>query len=406
MPGKTERLLEMIERLLESPATELKLALTHASDLASESMGAEKVDAFMFDSARNSLVSVGSSMQKLSDLQRRQGLDILPIANGGRVVEIFQSGKPFVNGHVESDSGELRGIREALRIRSELGVPMMCAEERRGVLLFASQQPEVWSEEDVRFATTISRWVGMVAHRAELVEAISRNSVEQGRRAVAEELITMLAHDLRNYIAPIDFRIKMMRRKAEREGRKTDEEELGLTVKSVARLTALVSEILDAARIDQGVFPVQLEPIALNDVVGDIAAACATPDHPVRVQASREAVVIADARLLRQCLSNVITNAVKHSPNEAPVAVSISKERRDRADWIRVEVVDEGPGIPPALLPHVFERFVTDHRGGGLGLGLYMAKRIAALQGGELTAESPPGKGARFSLTLRCHDGC
>jgi signal transduction histidine kinase len=66
-----------------------------------------------------------------------------------------------------------------------------------------------------------------------------------------------------------------------------------------------------------------------------------------------------------------------------------------------VEVIDEGPGIPPELLPHVFDRFVSGTRsGGGLGLGLYLAKRIAGVHGGDLTVESQAGKGARFILTL------
>jgi signal transduction histidine kinase len=67
-----------------------------------------------------------------------------------------------------------------------------------------------------------------------------------------------------------------------------------------------------------------------------------------------------------------------------------------------VDVVDEGPGIPPDVLPFVFDRFYTSRRGreGGLGLGLYLAKRIAALHGGELAAESEPGRGARFTLRL------
>jgi signal transduction histidine kinase len=72
----------------------------------------------------------------------------------------------------------------------------------------------------------------------------------------------------------------------------------------------------------------------------------------------------------------------------------------------KVDVVDEGPGIPPDVLPHVFERFVTGTGSqGGLGLGLYLAKRIARVHGGDLTVESAPGKGARFMLTLPSSPG-
>jgi signal transduction histidine kinase len=72
----------------------------------------------------------------------------------------------------------------------------------------------------------------------------------------------------------------------------------------------------------------------------------------------------------------------------------------------RVDVQDEGPGIPEDILPHLFERFVSgSRRQGGLGLGLYLAKRIAAIHGGDLTVESSPGKGARFTLSLPLPEG-
>ena len=72
-----------------------------------------------------------------------------------------------------------------------------------------------------------------------------------------------------------------------------------------------------------------------------------------------------------------------------------------RARDARVDVQDEGPGIPADILPRVFDRFVSGSRQqGGLGLGLYLAKRIAANRGGDLTVESPPGRGARFTLSL------
>jgi signal transduction histidine kinase len=66
-----------------------------------------------------------------------------------------------------------------------------------------------------------------------------------------------------------------------------------------------------------------------------------------------------------------------------------------------VEIVDEGPGIAPEVLPHIFERFVSGRKG-GLGLGLYLAKRIATLHNGTLDCESAPGAGARFTLSLPC----
>jgi signal transduction histidine kinase len=100
-------------------------------------------------------------------------------------------------------------------------------------------------------------------------------------------------------------------------------------------------------------------------------------------------------------LDNLLSNAVKHSPGEAPVSVFIEERTDGEHHWALVDVVDEGPGIPEDLLPHIFERFTTGHtREGGLGLGLYIAKRIAVAHGGDLTVARQPSKGTRFTLRL------
>jgi signal transduction histidine kinase len=298
----------------------------------------------------------------------------------------------------------VRGIKEALRVRSEIGVPLELGGERRGMLMVASQKPDFFTAEDARFIETVGHWVGIVAHRAELAEAIGRNAVEQGRRAAAEELVTVLAHDLRNYLSPLAMRLELLGARAKRDARADDARDVESARRSVARLSGLVSDILDVARIDQGVFQLEPEPLDLGALVQETVSLLATPEHPVllRVQDGGPIVVTADAGRLRQCLENIVSNAIQKSPANAAVTVFVSKGRQ-RA---RVDVVDEGPGIPPDLLPHVFERFVSgSRREGGLGLGLYLAKRVAAVHGGDLTVDSPPGKGARFTLSLPAAPG-
>ena len=112
--------------------------------------------------------------------------------------------------------------------------------------------------------------------------------------------------------------------------------------------------------------------------------------------------VAGDPARLRQCLENVVANAIQKSPASAAIDIFVRREEReDRTRYAVVDVIDEGPGIPPGELPYLFERYRTGRAGqGGFGLGLYIAKRIAAVHGGDLTADSRPGKGARFTLIL------
>jgi signal transduction histidine kinase len=403
---QSDRLLELLEGLLRAPAGDLKTTLSYASDLIAAATGADKIDAFLYDVTRDSLVALGTSNQPLSALQVKLGLNVLPLSNGGRTVEVFKTGKTYFSGHVDEDMEELRGLREALAIRSEIGVPLDVGNERRGMLMVASLKPDFFTAEDARMAETVGRWVGIVAHRAELIEAIGRNAAEQGRRAGAEELVTVLAHDLRNYLAPLSLRLELLRQRAERGRRTEDIGDIQVISRSLNRLEGLVSDILDVARIDQGVFSLQPEAVDLSALVAEVAAMFSTAKHPVNanIEAEEKMTVIGDPGRLRQCLENLVVNAIQKSPDHAAVTVLAKRERQaDGTSRARVEVHDQGPGIPNEVLPHIFERFYSGKRKeGGLGLGLYLAKRIASVHGGDLTAESPPGKGASFVLTLPC----
>ena len=400
------RHLETLERLLAVPAAELDVALTYACDLVTEALGADKVDAFLYDRSRDSLVALGSSNQPLSTLQRQHGLDVLPLSNGGRTVSVYQTGQSFLSGRVRSDPDELRGLKETLAIQSEIGVALEVGGVRRGMIMVASQKLDCWSVEDLQFSEAVARWVGLLAHRAELTEQIGANAVEQGRRAVADELITVMAHDLRNYLAPIDMRLRVVRRRLEQASRADDVRDLDLALKAFGRLSAIIGDLLDVARVDQGVLQIDKQPTALVSLIEEIAAAIATPDHAIDVRAAEELVVFADPRRVRQCIENMLANALKHSPKDASVTVQISRLARERDDAARVEIVDEGPGVDPDMSPRIFDRFVTGQRKeGGLGLGLYLAKRIAVLHGGDLTLLAQPGKGARFLLVLPMYTG-
>jgi two-component system OmpR family sensor kinase len=400
----SDRLLELLEGLLRAPAGDLKTTLTYVSDLVAAASGADKIDAFLYDPSRESLVALGTSNQPLSALQVKLGLNVLPVSNGGRTVHVFKTGQTYFSGQVDQDEEELRGVKDAMGIRSQIGVPLEVGSVRRGMLMAASQKPDFFTAEDARMAETVGRWVGVVAHRAELTEEISRNAVEQGRRAGAEELITIVAHDLRNHLGPLALRLQILQHRAERENRAEELADLRGVYRSVDRLEELVSDILDVARIDQGVFRLQPEEVDLAALTADLASILATPQHPVNVSIERgeEIAVLGDPARLRQCLENLIVNAIQKSPAGAAVTVFVRRERQaDGKSRAVVEVLDQGPGIPNEVLPHIFERFYSSkRRDGGLGLGLYLAKRIASVHGGDLTAASPPGKGARFVLSL------
>jgi two-component system, OmpR family, sensor kinase len=177
------RRLELLERLLVVEVVDVEMALTHSCDVIAEAFKADKVDAFLYDPTKDRLIAIGFSNQPLSVLQKKLGLDVLPVSNGGRVVTVDQTGETFTTGRLEDDLDELKGIREGLKVRSQVGVPLVVGGHRRGVLMIASLRADFFTPEDVRFVESIVAWVGVVTHKAQMAEEIARNSVEQGRRA-------------------------------------------------------------------------------------------------------------------------------------------------------------------------------------------------------------------------------
>jgi len=197
------------------------------------------------------------------------------------------------------------------------------------------------------------------------------------------------------------MRLYLLRHRAESERRAADIDDINVSLRGLARLNALVANLLDVARLDEGMFQIDLQPVDLVAMVKEAAAVLSTPENQILVETSDAVIVAADAARMRQCLDNVFTNAINHSPKNAPVSVFISRASKDGQTWGVVQVVDEGPGIPEELLPHIFDRFVTGRKdNNGLGLGLYLAKRIAAAHNGDLEADRFPGKGARFTIRI------
>ncbi|MDQ6669413.1 MAG: ATP-binding protein [Chloroflexota bacterium] len=390
------RLLSTLERLLEIDPSDLDSALDAAAQAVAEALGADKVDAFLFDSSTATLVARGTSQTPMGRKQHALGLDRLPVTNGGRMAEIFELGTFRHSGRVDQDPLELRGIRLGLGVRSDISVPLEVAGVRAGVLTAVSAAPEFFSDSDLRYLATVSRWVGMVAHRAELVRLTAAEGASRSRTAAAEELITVLAHDFRNYLSPLRGRLELLERRARRDGHDRFVRDAHELIASVDRLDHLVRDLLDTARLEQGLFDLSQRPVDLLELVEQTVADLA-PDQRAEVRARvDELVVSADPSRLRQVLENLLTNALKVQPKTEPVVIELEAD----PCWATVTIVDRGPGIPSEVLPRLFQRFSRGSGSIGLGLGLYLARGITEAHGGSLDVDSSVGGGARFGVRL------
>jgi signal transduction histidine kinase/ActR/RegA family two-component response regulator len=223
-----------------------------------------------------------------------------------------------------------------------------------------------------------------------------------------DEFLGMLSHELRNPLAPIRNSIFTLRRSGGRDPA-LRERALSIVDRQVEHLTRLVDDLLDVTRITRGKIELRRERVDLGELL-----ARTVEDHRVLAEsrgvelridgAPARAVVDGDPTRLMQILGNLLQNAVKFSPPGGHVWTSLAVD--EGAGRVALRVGDDGPGIEPALLDHLFEPFVQGDRtlaraGGGLGLGLALVKGFTELHGGRVEAASAgPDRGAQFTVSL------
>ena len=165
-------------------------------------------------------------------------------------------------------------------------------------------------------------------------------------------------------------------------------------------MSRLVNDLLVLARADAG-RAVAAEPIALGPFLEDLCrqAAVLAPDRVVDCGEHTHLAVLGDRDALKQVLLILLDNSLKYTPSGGAIRIAA----RGGDGHVSIEVRDTGPGIPPDVLAHIFERFYradTARTGGGAGLGLAIAKTLVEAQGGAISVESEPGAGSVFAVSL------
>ncbi len=205
-------------------------------------------------------------------------------------------------------------------------------------------------------------------------------------------LVATVSHELRTPLAALTATLENLA-----DGvRPADQEHLGRAVDQAQRIGALVGDLLELSRVEAGVAPLRLGPVRVGALVDQVVADLVPTGRAVRfdVDVPESLEVQADSTRLRQLLTNVLDNAVRHSPEGGRVRVTCEVT----ADRWRLDVADEGPGVAPDDRERAFERFGTladpaeGAATGGTGLGLAIARWVAALHSGTVRfAEPPPG---------------
>jgi len=292
------------------------------------------------------------------------------------------------------DTGEPYRTPEFIQERSDLGVT----------------EAYEWQIHRIRMAD--GRF-GVVCYYREISESLqARRRLEAADRQ-KDQFLAMLAHELRNPIAPIRSAGDVLARMGLPDERAR--QMVGIIRRQVLTLTRLVDDLLDVSRITQGRVELQAGTVALSEVIAQ-AVETAEPlmrerrHHLSVATAGRPLHVHGDLARLVQCVANVLTNAAKYTDPGGRIELTMGEEPSPPgtggAGIALIRVSDDGIGVPPALQATMFDLFVQGDRAldraqGGLGIGLSLVKQLIGMHGGGVSVHSDgSGCGSRFELRL------
>ncbi|MCA1566758.1 MAG: response regulator [Acidobacteria bacterium] len=340
------------------------------------------------------------------DMQRRFPLDL---NTPHTIAKVLRTGQPEIFSEISDemwqavirDPEEIRMLRE-FDIRAAMIMPLVARGRTIGALTFiSSESARRYGEDDFALAKELARRAALAIDNARLY----RRAQEANR--VKDEFLATLSHELRTPLTPIIGWVHMMSSGQLAAGDITH----GLSVISnnSQSLSHLINDLLDMSAILSGKMRIDTLPVSLNSVVTE-AIETVRPraaKQNIRIElapadGADDALVSGDRTRLVQVFWNLLTNAVKFSPDGSRVRVAC--EIAGGAAGVHVE--DEGEGISTEFLPYVFERFrqqdmSTTKMHGGLGIGLALVKSFVEAHGGTVAATSAgEGRGSRFTVSL------
>ncbi len=284
-------------------------------------------------------------------------------------------------------------------VRSMLGVPLRTSDGAIGAVEVGTFSPRHFDAAEASLLQLAADRVAIAFEHAQLYESARRAT------RTRDEVLAIVAHDLRSPLSGIMLSASAMRRASRGTAVVPGEEQpVDLILASAKRMNRLIEDLLDVTRIESGQLTLRRESVSVDTLIGEAVdlAKPMTTAKSIRIEARTAPdlpAIDGDRHRLLQVLANILGNAIKFSPEAGTIVVAA-----DLADdAVRISVADEGPGIPEQDLLHVFDRFWRGREAkdrGGAGLGLSIARGIVERHGGRIDVASTFGRGTTFRFTL------
>jgi PAS domain S-box-containing protein len=345
-----------------------------------------------------------AQVQLFSELGRRYP----PFSsNSHGVIKVLRTGEPDWVADISDsllvelarDEGHLRLLRE-LNLKSYVCVPLKSPRKVLGALTFVmAESGRAYSPDDLRAAEDLADRAVIAIENANLLAALKKADQRK------DEFLALLAHELRNPLAPIRNALEVLLIKVQPEPELRWAREV--IDRQVQQMTRLVDDLLDVSRITRGKVELRKERIELAAVV-ESAVEASRPliekwGHELTIQIPPGPIQLeGDLTRLAQVLLNLLNNAAKYTDQGGHIWLTAERQ----TNHVVIRVKDSGIGIPAEMLPRIFEMFRQVDRSlerseGGLGIGLNLVKRLVEMHGGNVEAHSVgPGKGSEFIVHL------
>lgn len=298
---------------------------------------------------------------------------------------------------VARDARHLKLIKQ-LGMTSVMIVPLLLHKETIGAITFIS------SETKRRFTKADLSLAEELAHRASIaIENARLYKSAQDAISLRDDFISVASHELKTPVTSVKIFTQALLKAAQQH--KDIKAVIGLERmnKQIDKLTDLIYNLLDISKIQTGQLEYSMKKFSFDEMIRESVEILQqmTHQHAIILEGKIKQSVYGDEDRLGQVISNLITNAIKYSPQANKVVIRVSHTK----NHIKVSVTDFGIGMDKEHLQKVFERFyrvsgTTDQTFPGLGIGLYISKEIVSRHGGKLWVESTVGKGSTFHLTL------